>query len=97
MVLRYLMTRTWMSILGLFVAVPVAAFYYIAHVPLDGGCTVVTTRQGANIDLACGVVAFSGLAALFVTLVVGDDLAKGKPGRYGPGAFPNIAYPEPCT
>ena len=24
-----------------------------------------------------------------------DDKAKGKPGRFGPGAFPNIAYPEP--
>ena len=24
-----------------------------------------------------------------------DDKAKGKPGRYGPGAFPNIAYPDP--
>jgi 4-hydroxybenzoyl-CoA reductase subunit alpha len=24
-----------------------------------------------------------------------DDKAKGKPGRYGPGAFPDIAYPEP--
>jgi 4-hydroxybenzoyl-CoA reductase subunit alpha len=24
-----------------------------------------------------------------------EDKAKGKPGRYGPGAFPEIAYPEP--
>jgi 4-hydroxybenzoyl-CoA reductase subunit alpha len=24
-----------------------------------------------------------------------DDKAKGGPGRYGPGAFPDIAYPEP--
>ena len=24
-----------------------------------------------------------------------DDKAKGKPGRYGPGAFPDIAYPDP--
>jgi 4-hydroxybenzoyl-CoA reductase subunit alpha len=24
-----------------------------------------------------------------------DDKAKGKPGRYGPDAFPEIAYPEP--
>ena len=24
-----------------------------------------------------------------------EDKAKGKPGRYGPGAFPDIAYPEP--
>jgi 4-hydroxybenzoyl-CoA reductase subunit alpha len=24
-----------------------------------------------------------------------DDKAKGGPGRYGPGAFPEIAYPEP--
>ncbi len=24
-----------------------------------------------------------------------EDKAKGKPGRYGPGAFPDIAFPEP--
>ena len=24
-----------------------------------------------------------------------DDKAKGRPGRFGPGPFPNIAYPEP--
>jgi 4-hydroxybenzoyl-CoA reductase subunit alpha len=24
-----------------------------------------------------------------------DDKAKGKPGRFGPGAFPEIAYPDP--
>jgi len=69
-----------MSILGLFVAVPVAAFDYLAHLPslAAPACTVVTTRQGANIDLACAVVAFSGLAVLLVTLVVGKDLSKGK-------------------
>jgi hypothetical protein len=79
MVLRYLMTRTWMSVLCLFVLVPIAAFDYFAHLP-DNLCSRANL-QGANIDLACGVVAFSGFAALLVTassLVVGNDLAKDR-------------------
>src|SRR6478736_8539242 len=78
-VLRYLMTRTWMSILCLSVAVPIAAFDYLA-LSTDNLCSRANL-QGANIDLACRVVAFSGLAVLLVTassLVVGNDLAKDR-------------------
>src|SRR5580765_205856 len=90
MVLRYLMTRTWMSIVCLFVAIPEATRAVFAlgyrlscHVNFDidaAGCSdpVVIFRQGANIDLACRVVAFSGFATLLVAFVLWSDAYWGK-------------------
>jgi hypothetical protein len=86
MVLRYLMTRTWMSMVCFLVAVPVATrdFFDLGQRFLcnwswaDYGCVTVIFHQGANIDLACQVVTVSGIAtmlALVLTKARGRGLA----------------------
>jgi hypothetical protein len=88
-VLRYLMTRTWMSVACLLVAIPVAIrdvfalgyrFSCDVNFNIDAGvCSdpAVIFRQGANIDLACQVVAFSAFATL-LALVPLDVDKKGR-------------------
>ena len=67
--LRYLMSRTWVSIASLLVATAVAipTYLYLGH---RFFCDERTIRQGANIDAACRLVAFSGVAAVVAILAV---------------------------
>src|SRR3954447_5820044 len=72
--LRYLMTRTWMSVVSLFVATGVGfAFMFV----LSGRaffslfCMGPSLQSGANIDHASRVVAFSGVAVLMALCVIG--------------------------
>jgi len=64
-VLRYLMTRTWMSMVCLLVAVPVATRDVFDLGGRIVGDTVIF-HQGANIDLACRVVVYSAVATLLL-------------------------------
>ena len=80
--LRYLMTRTWISVVFLLVAIPEAirdvfalGYRISCHVNfnIDAGlCSVpsVIFRQGANIDLACQVVAWSAFATLLALVSI---------------------------
>ena len=83
-VLRSLMTRTWMSTACLLVAVPVAirdvfalGYRVSCHVNfnIDAQCygPTVIFRQGANIDLACQVVAWSAFATLLALVSIRRD------------------------
>ncbi len=77
MVLRYLMTRTWLSVGCLFVAVSAATMdYFVAGKGDASDCT--RTLQGANIELACLIVGCSGAVALFTALVLANDLGQAK-------------------
>ena len=84
MVLRYLMTRTWMSVVALLVAVPVAirdvfalGYRISCHLnfDIDYQCygPAVVFRQGANIDLACQIVAWSAFATLLALVPLAID------------------------
>ena len=77
MVVRYLMTRTWMSALGLVLAGAAATFGYVVHYTL-GGCSGEVTLQGANIDVACLVIAISGAAALLALAALALAKEKGQ-------------------
>ena len=65
-VLRYLMTRTWMSALSLPVAAGAATYAYMRDGDRVFGCIGLTVHQGTNIDYACVLVGFSAIAALVV-------------------------------
>jgi len=80
-VLRYLMTRTWMSVVGLSVLAPGAAWDYHVTRPGAHRCDFLTTIQGANTELACRVVAYSG-AAVLLALWLARFSGKDFPDRY---------------
>ena len=63
MVLRYLMTRTWLSVLSVSVAVVVAipTYVFLGHRVICSGPTVL---RGADIDTACTLVGYSGFLTL---------------------------------
>lgn len=76
------MTRTWMSVVCLLVAIPVAIrdvfaldYRISCHVNFDIDAAPCSTpsvifRQGANIDLSCRVVVLSGLATVLALLSI---------------------------
>jgi hypothetical protein len=71
--LRYVMTRTWMSVVSLFVASGVA---FLLMLVLSGAtyfslfCMGPSLQSGANIDHASKLVGFTGLAGLVALLAL---------------------------
>jgi hypothetical protein len=77
---RYLMTRTWMSVVSLIVAIVAAALDYFPTSPGLGilDCDWEDVLQGANINLACRIVVLTGAAVLVTMLVTRHGLPQDR-------------------